>query len=103
MHDECDIIENEIKCALFDMCKLPLSITLKYITQYTYENGVYTDDQLVEIASSRLMSLIALRLENSDLIRIKTRGDFTDTGYTMSTEIVFLSDVAERVKLEIIK
>ena len=103
LHEECDIIEHEIKCSLFDMCKLPLSITLKYIPQYTYENGVYTDDQLVEIASSRLMSLIALRLENSDLIRIKTRGNFTNTGYTMSTEIVFLSDVAERVKFEIIK
>ena len=103
LHNEYDIIENEIKCSLFDRCKLPLSITLKYIPQYTYENGVYTDDQLVEIASSRLMSLIALRLENSDLIRIKTRGNFTNTGYTMSTEIVFISDVAERVKFEIIK
>ena len=103
LHNECDIIENEIKCSLFDRYKLPLSITLKYIPQYIYENGVYTDDQLVDVASSRLMSLIALRLENSDLIRIKTRGNFTDTGYTMSTEIVFLSDVGERVKLEINK
>ena len=103
LHNECDIIENEIKCSLFDRCKLPLSITLKYIPQYTDENGVYTDDQLVDIASSRLMSIIALRLENSDLIRIKTKGDFTDTGYNMSTEILFLCDIAERVRLEIIK
>ena len=76
---------------------------MKYIPQYTYENGVYTDDQLVDIAAERLMSLIALRLENADLVKIKTNGDFTDTGYNMSTEIVFLCDVSERVKLEIIK
>lgn len=103
LHNECDIIENEIKCSLFDRCKLPLSISLKYIPQYTYENGVYTDDQLVDIAAERLTSLIALRLENADLVKIKTNGDFTDTGYSMSTEIVFLCDVSERVKLEIIK
>ena len=103
LHNECDIIENEIKCSLFDRCKLPLSITLKYIPQYTYEDGVYTDDQLIDIASSRLMSLIALRLENSDLIRLRTNGNFNDTGYSMSTEIVFLCDVGKRVRLEIIK
>ena len=68
LHNECDIIDNEIKCSLFDRCKLPLSITLKYIPQYTYENGVYTDDQLVDIGAERLMSLIALRLENADLV-----------------------------------
>ena len=99
---DCDIIENEIKCSLFDRCTLPMSITLKYIPRYTYENGVYTDDQLVDIASERLMSLIALRLENADLIKLRTNGAFTDNGYNMSTEILFLCDVSERVRLDII-
>ena len=79
-----------------------MSITLKYIPQYTYENGVYTDDQLVDIASERLMSLIALRLENADLIKLRTNGAFTDNGYNMNTEILFICDVSERVRLDII-
>lgn len=101
--DECDIIENEIKCSLFDRCKLPISISLKHIPEYANESGVYTDEELVSIASDRLMSLMASRLEMADLLKIKTIGDFTEEGYVISTNVVYLSDVSERVKLEIIK
>ncbi len=100
---ECDIIENEIKCSLFNKCKLPLSISLQYIPQYGYESQTYTDDELVAIASDRLNSLIASWLYNADLLSMKTKGNFTDTGYTISIDIVYLADVTERVELEIIK
>lgn len=102
-NNECDIIENEIKCSLFNKCKLPISIRLEYLTESRYENATYTDEELVNIAFRRLTSLLALRLCNADLLKMQTDGGFSDTGYSISTDIVYLDDVAERVKLEIIK
>lgn len=101
--NECVIIEDEIKCSLFNKCKLPLSVKRVYIVDYEYENAVYTDDELVKIASDRLMSLSLSRLYEADLLKIKTEGDFTDEGYRIMTHMVFLSDVSERVKLDIEK
>lgn len=101
--NECVIIENEIKYSLFDRCALPLSVSTSYIMEYASDEVFYTDEELVKIACDRLMALTASRLEGADLLKIKTAGDFTDEGYSISSDIVFLCEVSERVKLEIEK
>ncbi len=99
--NECVIIENEIKCSLFDKKTIPLSISTSYITEYVFEKAFYSDEELIGIASQRLTSLTLSRIEGADLIKIKTTGNFTDRGYCITNDILFLAEVSERMKLEI--
>ena len=98
MTNKCDIIDAEKTYTLLGVCRLPFSVSIKYIPENQVIKSEYTDEELVCVASSRLDALIAARLCVSDLIKIKTRGEFTDEGYLMSSDMVFLSEVAERVK-----
>lgn len=97
--NEYVIIDNEIKYSLFDRCPLPVSISLSYINEYDTECGIYTDEELVNIASGRLSSLTVSVIRSGDLIRIKTYGDFTENGYNMRSDFVYLTDVSERVDI----
>ena len=96
--NECAIIEDEITYSLFGRYKLPVRIIRSYIVEESYEEVIYTDEELVNIASARLSSLMSSRLMNSDLLRIKTEGRFTEKGYLIFSDIVFLSDVGREVE-----
>ena len=78
---------------IHDFPKLPFSIHIQYTPIYQSEQVTYTDDELVMIASARLKLELSLRLVGSDLDKISTRGEFTDDGYTMSSDIVYITDV----------
>ena len=97
--NEYVIIENEIKYSLFNRCPLPFSISLSYINEYETDKGIYADVELIKIASGRLSSLTVSAIQSGDLIRIKTYGDFTENGYAMSSEFIYLTDVGERVDI----
>ncbi len=99
--NECDIIETEKAFSLFGEYKLPFSITAQHIPVYETETESYTDDEIVLIASSRLNALIASRLVSCDLIGIRTYGGFTDSGYEMSSDIVFLAEVGKQVEFSV--
>lgn len=99
--NECDIIEHEKNFALAADAKLPFSISSSYIKQYDFKNKTYSDEEIVSVASSRLNSLVITRLATADLIKIRTYGLFTDTGYQMSSDVVFLSDVGEILPFEV--
>ena len=101
--NECAIIENEIKCSLFNTAKLPLYITMVFTLEYESEPAVYTDEELVMIASNRLDAIRISRLVGADLIKIKTDGCFTESGYTLRSDMVFLSDVGELADIDIVK
>lgn len=94
----CDIIEDVKVFSLFGERSLPISLNTKYALESTKTTANYTDDELVRLASRELSSKTALRLRSSDLLRIKTDGSFTETGYKMYSDIVFLSEVGEAVK-----
>ena len=90
-----DIIENEITYSLFGRCRLPFSITLQYIPEYSVEAAEYTDSELVSIASDRLSVLMLDLLSDSDLLRLKTKGGFVGDGYTITSEITYLAEVGK--------
>ena len=98
--DKYDIIDTEKTYSLFGKCRLPLSVSIKYIPDYSFEEMEYTDEELVGVASSRLDALTAIRLCASDLLKIRSYGEFTEEGYLMSSDIVFLSDVTERMEFD---
>ena len=97
--NECDIIEDVKDYSLLGDCKLPFSITREYKKSYSTKERSYTDSQLVELASKRLSSAVHSRLVSSELCKIRTYGDFTETGYTMYSDVVFLSEVGREVEL----
>ena len=101
MTKECDIIETEKAYSLFGKCKLPLSVMLEYLPVYETKAESYTDEEIVLVTSSRLNSMIASRLATSDLVGIKTYGKFTDTGYEMRSDIIFVAEVGETVEFSV--
>ncbi len=98
--NECDIIDYEKSYSLFGKYKLPFSIHIKYITEYSVENATYSDSDIVKVASNRLNALMASRLVGCDLIKVKTKGDFTDNGYYICSDVTFLCPIGESKAFE---
>ncbi len=93
--DECVIIEEINDFSLFGKCKLPLWVTVTSAMTETTEIVAYTDDELIRVATARLNSMTAARLASCDLVRIKTFGEYTNDGYAMKNDIVFLCEVGK--------
>lgn len=97
----CDIIEVKKSLSLSEKSKLPFSLTVNYLPTYETTPSQYTDEQLVAVASSRLNSLMAARLALCDLVRMRTYGEFTESGYEMSCDMVFLTEVGETMAFDV--
>ncbi|MBO5907306.1 MAG: sporulation protein YqfD [Clostridia bacterium] len=95
---ECDIIKEIKTFSLFGKALLPLEISIDYATEYSKEACEYTDSEMVSVASARLTMLTDLALTHADLLKIRTSGHFTDTGYVMSNELVFTADVSSTLE-----
>ena len=99
--NKCDIIDTEKTYLLFGRCRLPFSVSISYLPEYSSLEAEYTDEELLSVAASRLDMLTAARLSLSDLLRLRTYGEFTESGYTMWSDIVYLSDVSEQVEFKV--
>jgi hypothetical protein len=99
--NECDIIEDVKEYSLPNGASLPFSITLRYLPSYECEARSYSDEELVSLAKDRLSLETALMLAESDLVKISTDGEFTDDGYRMWSNIVYLTDVGRENSFEI--
>ena len=49
--------------------------------------------ELVRVASEKMRQAILERTADSDLVRARTSGDFTDGGYSMTTTITVIEEV----------
>ena len=99
--NECDIIEDVKEYSLQNGASLPFSITLRYLPSYECEARSYSDEELVSLAKDRISLETALMLAESDLVKISTDGEFTDDGYRMWSNIVYLTDVGRENSFEI--
>ena len=98
---ECDIIEEKNTLSLPGGLRLPIELHTRTYRIYENQPANYSDEQLVSVSSARLTSLIANELLRSDLISIKTSGGYTDTGYTMRAELVYLTEVGRELAIGI--
>lgn len=96
---ECDIIEDVEEYSFLGSGKLPISLTKIYSKSYVKANKTYSDEELVDITSKRLASATHSRLVSADLLRIKTDGRFTDDGYEMYSDIVFVGEVGRETEI----
>lgn len=99
--DNCDIIEDEKEYSLVGGAKLPISVVLEYTPIYETETVTLTDEELVDIASDRLRLATITRIAEADLVRLSTKGQFTDTGYTMSNDIIYVIDIGSERAFDI--
>ena len=85
---DCAIIEdNEEYLSLFGK-RLPLSVLRAY--RYVRESDVrvHSDSELPLIAEARMSEAMRSALDGADLIKLKTSGGYTDTGYAVCAEYV---------------
>ena len=92
-YKDCDIIVDRNTFSLFGKCKLPLEITTRSATEYTVSESAYTDTELVDTCLARHTAEVNYLLSDADLLKIRTWGEFTDTGYRMSSSITYSADI----------
>lgn len=93
--NSCDIIEDEITYTHQGKSRLPFSLTVAYLPVFDIEDADYTDEELVDLVSDRLDLITSERLCEADLLKIRSSGEFTEDGYYMYSELVFLCQVGE--------
>jgi similar to stage IV sporulation protein len=98
LHEECDIIEEKKNYSLFGKHKLPFSLSLKYIPGYETAVIEYSDDEIIKVATDRMSLLMSARLASSDVIRIKTSGNFSSNGYMIRSEYTYIENVGENAE-----
>ncbi len=91
----CDIIKEVKSFSLLGKCKLPFEIHEEKAVVYEDRVCSYTDTQLVSAVSRLLSAKTAAFLSSSDLLKIKTTGEFTEDGYRMKSYVVFSSEIGE--------
>lgn len=99
--EECVIIEEISDFSLFGKCRLPIWVSVSSAVTENEAALHYTDEELVNVATDRLNSLTAARLASCDLVRIRTFGEYTDDGYVIKNEIVFLKEVGKTAEFSL--
>lgn len=93
LQKNCDIIEEINTLSLLGGQKLPIQTVREKTVLYKNETENLSDADLISVTAQKLSAKTALRLSASDLLSIRTWGEFTEEGYKMTSEIVFLNDV----------
>lgn len=91
---ECVIIDEVRKAVLPNEVILPIEINRRLVLNYKYKTVTYTDDELIALASARLAEKRAVSLSDAELLSIKTGGCFSNDGYTLTSDMSVLRNVA---------
>ena len=94
-NNDCVIIEDVKECTVLGKYRLPFGIYKTYSADVAVNERTYSDKELLTVASSRLAKLRIMKLSDSELIKIRTYGEFTDGGYRMASTVSQLKDVGE--------
>ena len=98
---EYDIIKEIKVFSLFGKARLPITLSVDYLAEYESEMCEYTDTELVSVALSRLALLTNAHLSGSDLLKIRTSGEFTERGYAITNNLVYTTDVGVPLEFSI--
>ncbi len=99
-HSECGIIEREKQLNVYGD-KIPISIVRTYSVEYELKKRLLSESELVSKASDEMALKMQNVLKDAELLRAKTSGAFYETGYKMTTEIIYLSSVGIQAPFEI--
>ncbi len=99
----CDIIKEINIFSLFGKRVLPFELHIDYAVNGNVSQSLYSDRELISVACDRLTSETARKLRDCDLISIRTYGDYTENGYSVSNKVVFTSEVGLCLPFELEK
>ena len=91
----CAIIEDVREGVLFGKHRIPFGIRTIYVSEKTEKTEIYTEKQMTEIAAQRLSAVRRSRFSDADLLKLKTTGEFSDKGYTVTTYATVQRSVGE--------
>lgn len=92
------IIEDNKKISLFGEYRLPIEISSVYRREYSTKTLSRADEELVKIAEVRLSSCRAELLREAELLAIRTGGGFTESGYSLCSDMRVLASVGTEKK-----
>lgn len=88
-----DIIKDRWIASAPNGAKFPVFIEKSYVIECEKEEAIYSDSEIVALASRRLRAKTAAKLQNSDLVSVRSCGNFEKEGYRMFSELVYLYDI----------
>ena len=91
----CVIIEDVKECTLFGKYRIPIALERTYAAKKTEIMKSYTDLELTSVASARLAEMRFIKLSDAELLKMRTEGKYTDSGYKMTSRVTVLRDVGE--------
>lgn len=99
--NNCDIIEETRKFALFNKYRLPIKIEKVYICEYSETERIRSEDEMTEAAKRDLDGKIYSMLKDADLIKIRTVGEFTGDVYRLTSRVVYSTDIGKESAIDI--
>ena len=95
-----DIIKSEEVLLTPNGVKLPISIVKTYAEPYTDATVEYSDSELSAIAMQRHRESLDKILDESEMLKISTRQEFTDGGCLVFSDMLLLTDVGVKRSIE---
>lgn len=95
------IIENEEVCVIADEHKLPLSVVTKYIEEPCRVIHTNQLSELPALAGERLMREITESARGADLVKLKTTGGYSGSGYNMKATLILSVNVGKEIEVSI--
>lgn len=93
--ESCVIIEDMKEGVLFGKYRIPFGIRTEYLGYESEKSHAYTEKEMTEIAGERMRSLSRVRFIEADVLRLKTSGEFSAYGYTMTTYATVHKSIGE--------
>ena len=99
--DDCDIIKETRKFALFDKYRLPIRLEKAYLAEYTDTERTLSKDEMTEYAARQLDRKIYSMFRNADVIGISSQGEFSDGTYRLISRVVYSTDIGKESAIDI--
>lgn len=93
--NDCVIIEDREEFVLFGKYRLPIGIKRVYAAKVTEKVREYSEAEMIAIANSRLNVERANRFSSSEILKMKTLGEFNASGYRIKTDATVLKSIGE--------
>lgn len=98
--NSCDIIEETREFTLFNRCRLPISLVKTYVSEYSEQPRTRTDEEMIAEAGKELNGRLNSEFTSSDIIKLRTYGEFLSDGYRLTTTVVYSTDIGMESAIE---
>ena len=99
--NNCDIIKENRKVALFDKYELPIKIEKTYIVSYTENTRIRSADEMANEAKRELDGKIYAMFKDADVIKLRTQSELTDGVYRITSRVVYSGEIGKESAIKI--